>query len=99
MFEFDSVKTKHLKVGFEFIDVEVEEKREGESIDNIMQRYSKYIKLLFRKYAYASVSGSKSGGIGHNPFGNEELILSFTEIMRMLKEKGLLNKIPKIAIN
>ena len=99
MFEFDSVKTKHLKVGFEFIDIEVEEKREGESIDNIMQRYSKYIKLLFRKYAYASVSGSKSGGIGHNPFGNEELILSFTEIMRMLKEKGLLNKIPKIAIN
>ncbi len=43
-----------------------------------MQRYSKYIKLLFRKYAYASASGSKSGVIGNNVLMNEEIILSFT---------------------
>lgn len=29
-----------------------------------MQRYNKYLKILFRKYAYAS--GNKSGVIGNN---------------------------------
>lgn len=97
--EFDTVKVKNLKVGQDFIDLDEEEDRENQSIENIVNRYSKYMKILFRKYAYASNLNSKSGIIGQNVAANEEMILSFTEIMRMLKDKGLSNKIPKIAVN
>lgn len=88
-----------MKIGQEFIDLDEEEDRENQSIENIANRYSKYIKILFKKYAYASNLNSKSGVIGQNVAANEEMILSFTEIMRMLKDKGLSNKIPKIAVN
>ena len=97
--EFDTVKVKNLKVGQDFIDLDEEEDRQNQSIENIVNRYCKYMKILFRKYAYASNLNSKSGIIGQNVAANEEMILSFTEIMRMLKDKGLSNKIPKIAVN
>lgn len=56
----------------------------------MIQRYKKYIKSLFINYA------SKSAPLSED---KELNILSFTEIMRMLKDKNLLAKIPKIAVN
>lgn len=48
------------------------------------------MKNIFNKYA------SKSGSIGQDL---SKSIFAFTELMRMLKEKQLLGKIPKIAIS
>lgn len=39
-------------------------------MDNILQRYHKYIKAFFKKYAYASVSKNRSGYIGYNTIEN-----------------------------
>ena len=78
LFDFDSVKTKHLKDTLDLIDLDEEEERERKSVDNLINRYAKYIKNLFNKYASKSL-----------PMGKEveKKTFVFTEIMRMLKEK------------
>ena len=76
LFDFDSVKTKHLKDTLDLIELDEEEERERKSVDNIISRYSKYIKNLFKKYASKSLPMGKEA---------ENKTFVFTEIMRMLK--------------
>ena len=74
----------------EFIVLDMEEDREGISYQNVIHRYAKYVKSLFINYA------SKANFMSDS---REMNILSFTEVMRLLKDKNLLAKIPKITIN
>ena len=60
----------------------------------MLEKYSKYIRFIFHKYASASAADKKSVSMADKSVG----AMSFTEVMRMLKEKGL-TRIPKMTIN
>ena len=84
IFDFDSVKAKQLKMTAHFYKLEELEQIDQETAKLILKNYQKDIKSLFLKYALMS---SVSDHRGRDEASSS--IMSFTEVIKMLNQKGI----------